>query len=189
MTNPAKYHEFENRDQWRTWLHHNHTAEKEVYLVLYKKRFSHLGLSLEEATEEALCFGWIDSTLKSLDQKRYTLRYSPRTSNSVWSISNIKRVEELIAHGKMTSAGQKKIAEAKANGQWRAAIRRELVDLIPEELEKVLQDKKGALSAYRALPNSLKKRYIYWLQSAKRDDTKRKRIRQIVKEVLNKSDE
>jgi uncharacterized protein YdeI (YjbR/CyaY-like superfamily) len=98
-------------------------------------------------------------------------------------VSNIQRVERLIREGRMTEAGLIKIAEAKENGQWDAAIRREQVDLIPPDLEKALRQRRGALAAYRALPASRKKRYIYWLQTAKRPATQRKRIEKIVEEV------
>lgn len=175
--------EFENRKQWRTWLEKNWATESEAWVVQYKKKFSDQGLSLEEAIEEALCFGWIDSTLNTLDEKRYARRYSPRKADSIWSISNIQRVEKLIAEGKMREAGQRKINEAKENGQWEAAVRREQVDIIPEELESVLRREEGGLAAYRALPDSQKKRYIYWLQSAKREETKQRRIQKIVEEV------
>jgi uncharacterized protein YdeI (YjbR/CyaY-like superfamily) len=134
--------------------------------------------------EEALCFGWIDSTLRRLDERRYILRYTPRKRNSVWSLSNIQRVELLIQDGRMTDAGREAIAEAKKNGQWEAAIRREQVDIIPPDLEKALRSKKGALKAYRDLNASRKKQIIYWLQSAKRSETRRKRIERIVDEVL-----
>ena len=163
----------------------NHAVETEAWLVHYKKKYGDQGLTLDEAVEEALCFGWIDSTLNTLDEKRYVLRYSPRKADSVWSMSNIHRVEKLIAEGKMTEAGQLKIDEAKESGQWEAAVRREQVDIIPEELESALQTKEGALSAYQALSISRKKQYIYWLQSAKREDTKKRRIQKIIEELLN----
>ncbi len=91
-------------------------------------------MTLDEAVEETLCFGWIDSTLRSIGEKRYALRYSPRTRNSIWSMSNINRLEILITEGKMTDAGQSKISLAKENGEWDAAIRREQVDIIPDAL-------------------------------------------------------
>lgn len=149
-------------------------------MVLFKKKYRAEGLALAEAIEEALCFGWIDGTLRSIDEKRYALRFSPRKRNSIWSMSNIERVEKLLAEGRMTEAGKAKIAEAKKNGEWKAAIRREQTDIIPKELETVLRETHGALSAYQALPSSRKKTYIYWLQSAKREETKRKRIQKIV---------
>ena len=143
------------------------------------------GLSLEEAIEEALCFGWIDGKLKSLDEKRYRLRFSPRTAQSIWSMSNIRRVKKLIDEGRMTAAGRQKIAEAKENGEWEAAIRREQVDIIPEALESALRKIDGAITAYQALPASRKKTYIYWLQGAKREETKQSRIQKIIAEVLD----
>jgi uncharacterized protein YdeI (YjbR/CyaY-like superfamily) len=186
MARNTNYLEFGNREQWRTWLEDHHTTESEAWLVLYKKKYQDQGLTLDEAVEEALCFGWIDGTLRSLDEKRYALRYSPRRRRSIWSMSNIQRVEKLLAEGKMTEAGRVKIAEAKENGEWEAAIRREQVEIIPKELESVLRKKEGALSAYRALPKSRKKHFIFWLQSAKRDETKQKRIRKIVEELMAK---
>lgn len=184
MTNPTDCLEFENRDQWRMWLEKNHSTETEAWLIVYKKKHKDQGVALDEAVEEALCFGWIDGKLKSLDEKRYMLRYSPRTANSIWAISNIQRVEKLVAEGKMTEAGYQKIAEAKENGEWEAAIRREQVDIIPKDLESALRKIDGAISAYRSLPDSRKKQYIYWIQTAKREETKQRRIQKILEEVL-----
>jgi uncharacterized protein YdeI (YjbR/CyaY-like superfamily) len=186
MARPTNCLEFDNRDQWRTWLKKNHSTETEAWLILYKKKHQDQGLTLDEAIEEALCFGWIDSTLRSLDERRYTLRYSPRKQNSIWSISNIQRVEKLKAEGKMTEAGKLKVAEASENGEWEAAIRREHVDIIPKDLENALRKREGALSAYQALSASRRKQYIYWLQSAKRAETKQRRIQKIVEEVVSK---
>lgn len=183
MTTPTPSLEFESRAQWRAWLEANHASAAEALLILYKKKFADLGLTLDEATEEALCFGWVDSKLKSLDQQRYTLRYTPRKADSIWSMSNIRRVEQLIAEGKMSAAGQQKIDEAKANGQWDAAIRREQVDVIPEALESALRQVPGAIDAYRLLPATRKKQIIYWLQSAKSEKTQQSRIHKIVEEI------
>jgi uncharacterized protein YdeI (YjbR/CyaY-like superfamily) len=184
MIYPLDCLEFEHRYQWRRWLKNYHSTEPEAWLIVYKKKYEEQGLKLDEAIEEALCFGWIDGKLKSLDRKRYMLRFSPRTATSIWAVSNIKRVEKLIAEGKMAEAGYRKIAEAKANGEWDAAIRREQVDIIPKDLESALRKVDGAITAYQLLPNSQKKRYIYWLQSAKREETKQRRIQKIVDEVL-----
>ena len=99
-------------------------------------------------------------------------------------MSNIHRVEKLIEKGKITEAGYQKISEAKANGEWDAAIRREEVDIIPKELENALRRVDGAITAYQSLPNSRKKQYIYWIQTAKREETKQRRIQKIVEEIL-----
>jgi uncharacterized protein YdeI (YjbR/CyaY-like superfamily) len=186
MTRPEKELEYEHRNQWRRWLEKYHASETAAWLILYKKKYQDLGLALDEAIEEALCFGWIDGQLKSLDEKCYKLRFSPRTAKSIWSISNIHRVEKLRDEGQMTTAGEQKVAEAMENGEWEAAIRREQVDIIPEALESALRKVDGGLTAYKALPASRKKTYIYWLQNAKREETKQRRIQKILDEVLDR---
>jgi uncharacterized protein YdeI (YjbR/CyaY-like superfamily) len=184
MVSLVNHLKFQYRDQWRQWLDRHHAIETEAWLILYKKKYQDQGLTLDEAIEEALCFGWIDGKLKRLDEKRFTLRFSPRTTTSIWSMSNIRRVEKLIEERKMTEAGILKVAEAKENGEWEAAIRREQVDKIPGDLEKALKQVDGALSKYQALTNSRKKQFIFWLQSAKREATKEKRIQKIVEELV-----
>jgi uncharacterized protein YdeI (YjbR/CyaY-like superfamily) len=176
--------DFGHRGQWRSWLEKNHHLESEAWIVIHKKAYEDQGVGLAEAVEEALCYGWIDGKMRSLDKKTYALRFSPRTSSSTWSMSNIQRVERLIQEARMTDWGLRKIAEGKENGQWEAAIRREQVDVIPEGLEKALQQHEGGIAAYRALPTSRKKQIIFWLQSAKRQATMERRIQSVVKEVL-----
>jgi uncharacterized protein YdeI (YjbR/CyaY-like superfamily) len=185
MNNPVDSLEFKDRHQWRSWLENNHMHATEAWLIHYKKIYQGEKLALADAVEEALCFGWIDGKLKSLDETKYVVRYSPRRRNSIWSMSNVRRVGKLIGEGRMTTAGLKKVEEAKESGEWDAAIQREQVDIIPPDLEKALRRKKGALAAYRALPDSRKKQYIYWVQSAKRLATKGRRIQSIVEEVLS----
>jgi uncharacterized protein YdeI (YjbR/CyaY-like superfamily) len=184
MGSPEGFYEFKNRLQWRDWLSDHQGTESLAWLVLYKVKYPGMGLMLDEAVEEALCFGWIDGTLRRMDEKRYLLRFSLCRRDSIWSPRNIQSVDVLIAEGNMTSAGLLKITEAKENGQWEAAIRREDVELIPEDLESALRKVGGAIVTYQALPASRKKRYIYWLQSAKRNDTRERRIKAIIEEIL-----
>ena len=184
MINQTDCLEFEHRGLWRRWLENNYGTEQEAWLIVYKKKYADQGLTLDEAVEEALCFGWIDGKLKSLNKKQYMLRFSPRTANSIWAVRNIQRVEKLIAEGKMEEAGYQKIAEAKANGEWDAVIRREQVNLIPKDLKSALGKIDGAITAYRLLPDSRKKQYIYWLQTAKQEETKQRRIQKIIEEIL-----
>ena len=178
--------EFQQQGQWRDWLMQNCGRLEEAWLLIYKKRYQNMGLSLNQAVEEALCFGWIDSTLKPIDERCYALRFSPRRQDSVWSIRNIQRVEKLQKAGKMMAPGQDAVTHAQKSGAWLQALRREQVDCIPSDLETVLKERDGALSAYQALPDSRKKRFIYWLQTAKHDDTRRRRIERIVDEILDK---
>src|SRR5512136_3086462 len=116
---------FTHRDEWRAWLAANHAIAKEAWLVIHKKHASKSGLSLEDAVEEALCFGWIDGVMHRIDDEKFALRFSPRKKSSVWSQVNKRRVAKLIEQGRMTEAGLAKVKEARANGQWRAATRRE----------------------------------------------------------------
>lgn len=189
MVDERELLEFADRDQWRAWLEINHRKATEAWLVIYKKGRHRGSLSLDEAVEEALCFGWIDGKLKSLDDSRYTLRFSPRRSDSVWSISNIRRVERLIKRGLMTEAGLEKITEARRSGQWDAAISREQTDLIPSDLYNDLRGVKGALAGYRSLPESRKKQLIHWLLTAKTAETRTSRTKAIILEVRERSTE
>jgi uncharacterized protein YdeI (YjbR/CyaY-like superfamily) len=183
MVEPADYLEFHDRNGWRAWLEANHSQADEAWLVHFKKGFQEGTLALSEAVEEALCFGWIDSTLRRIDERRYALRYSPRRPNSIWSQSNQRRVRRLIREGRMTTAGLAAVAQAQENGQWEAAARREQVDRIPPELEEGLRGRPDAREAYLALPPSRRKQLIHWIVSAKRPATRRRRIQAILEEV------
>lgn len=183
MIDDRKLMTLRDGDKWREWLRSHHHDSTEAWLVIFKKGVCEGSLSLDEAIEEALCFGWIDGKLRSLDKQKYSLRFSPRRVNSIWSVSNIRRIERLIKEGKMTEAGLAKVAEARRSGQWDAAIAREWTDKIPPELANALRRRKGAISAYRNLTDSRKKQLLHWLFTAKRAETKRRRIAAIVREV------
>jgi uncharacterized protein YdeI (YjbR/CyaY-like superfamily) len=103
---------------WRAWLKANHAVAKEVWLVLHKKHVTKPCVSLEEATQEAMCFGWVDSLQRRIDDEKHALRFTPRSKRSVWSESNKQRVAALIAQGRMTPAGLAAVEEAKRNGEW-----------------------------------------------------------------------
>jgi uncharacterized protein YdeI (YjbR/CyaY-like superfamily) len=180
----SDYQIFANAIEWREWLKKHHATVKDVWLLLYKKKYRDLGMRLNQAVEEALCFGWIDSTLKSIDEKTYALRFSPRKRNSPWAWSNIQRVEKLIVTGKMTDAGLRTVTEAKENGEWDNAKQREQTNEIPDILLTALRQQEGALAAYKAFKNSRKKQLLYWLESAKREATKKQRIQAIIDEAL-----
>jgi uncharacterized protein YdeI (YjbR/CyaY-like superfamily) len=183
MTDNRPLIAFSDRKEWRTWLESNHDKAADIWLVFYKKGTGKQAFSLADAVEEALCFGWIDGKLKSLDAERYSLRFCPRKANSIWSAGNIQRVEKLIQEGLMTEAGLAKVREAHQSGQWEAAFQRERTDLIPNDLEKALRSEKGALAGYTSLTGSRKKQLLHWLSIAKRPETRQKRIEAIVREV------
>ncbi len=153
--------------------------------MLYKPGPRGIPLSFNEALEEALCFGWVDVMNKRIDDSRYALRFTPRRAGSAWSISNIRRVEKLIAAGLMTKAGLKKVAEAQQNGQWDTALRVEQTDLVPTDVQKALRRRKGALAGYKNLTHSRKRELLRWLLTAKSQATRQRRIEAIVQEVAD----
>lgn len=175
-----------NRSDWRLWLDANHADASNIWLVIQKKHSPAPGLSLDEAVEEALCYGWIDSTLNTRDDQSYLLRFSPRKPGSVWSIRNILRVDKLKAEGRMMEAGLTAVRVAKEGGEWQAAIDRENPEYIPPDLEKALSQDPEASDAYRKLPDSTRKKYVYWLQSAKQMKTRQKRIGEILKLIRDR---
>jgi uncharacterized protein YdeI (YjbR/CyaY-like superfamily) len=112
--------ELERRGDWRMWLRDNHKDSTGVWLVTPKKASGRPHVSYDEAVEEALCFGWVDSKSRSVDDERTSLWFTPRKAKSAWSASNVARVERLERAGQMRAAGRKAVAQAKANGRWPA---------------------------------------------------------------------
>lgn len=168
-----------DRAAWRKWLEDNHTSSESVWLVINKKNSRIRGISLNDAVEEALCFGWIDGRLNIVDDKRYKLLFSPRKSKSIWSKNNKLKIERLIQQGLMTAAGFEKIEAAKKNGSWGAIDSVEKL-VVPIDLQKALDDNPTAKKNFSGSSDSYKKRILYWILSAKRPETRSKRIQQTV---------
>ena len=148
--------------------------------MILKNHVTDPGVHYEEAVEEAVCFGWIDGVMKSTTAEFYFLRFSPRKRGSVWSVSNQKRVEQLITQGRMTEAGMVKVRVAKENGEWEAAIRREETARLPEDVMRALEGNVEAQANFEKYPASQKKQILYWIASAKTDKTRQKRIQGLV---------
>lgn len=178
---------FASRDQWRVWLERNHTREKEVWLIHYKKHTGKSGIAYEDAIEEALCFGWIDGLLQRIDEDRYALRYSPRRKNSIWSETNKRRAKRMVEQGRMTPAGLAKIRQAKESGEWYQAEARERLD-VPPDLEQALAIDKHAGEKFKELTPSRKKQFLYWIASAKKEETRRRRIEELLQMMKEKGD-
>jgi len=170
-----------NRDDWRSWLEENHTSQKEIWLVFFKKHTGKPSLSYDDAVEEALCFGWIDGIMKRIDDEKHAIRYSPRKNKSVWSKSNKKRVERMIKQGRMTEAGLAKVKAAKESGEWHNTTLREDLMEIPHDLKKALATNKQAHENFNNLAPSYKKQFIYWITDAKKEETRQKRIKETVR--------
>jgi uncharacterized protein YdeI (YjbR/CyaY-like superfamily) len=177
MLEIGKRKSFKNRAVWRAWLVKNHAAEKELWLVFYKKNSNKPTVTYDEAVEEALCFGWIDSIIKAIDEEQYATRFSPRKSGSVWSETNKRRVVKMIKQGRMTPIGLAKIQEAKKNGEWDKASQRDDTSVVPDDLKHALQANKQAQRNFETVSRSQKRLFIYWITSAKRDETRQRRIR------------
>jgi uncharacterized protein YdeI (YjbR/CyaY-like superfamily) len=170
-----------NRRQWRTWLQKHHASEEELWLIFYKKHTGKVSLVYEDAVQEALCFGWIDGILKRIDDEKHTVRFSPRRKNSMWSPTNKKRIAKLIASGQMADAGLAKVKEAKRNGQWDNAEVQMPLPNVPPELTKALARSKKAQQNFDNLAPSYRKQYIWWIGSAKREETRLKRINEAIR--------
>jgi uncharacterized protein YdeI (YjbR/CyaY-like superfamily) len=172
---------FENKKEWHNWLERNHLKFKEIWLIHYKKSSNKKNLTHYDAVGEALCFGWIDSTLKRIDEEKYILRYTPRKSKSVWSKINKETAERMILQGKMTKAGLEKINSAKKNGLWETAYTNKIRDKLPSDLEKSLHLDKIAWENFHNFANSYRNMYIGWVKNAKTIETRTKRINEVVK--------
>ena len=168
------------RREWRAWLARNHAASSGVWLVTYKRETGKPRVEYDEAVEEALCFGWIDSRTNKLDEKRSLLWMSPRKARSGWSRTNKERVERLERQGLMTEAGRAAVATAKENGAWAALDAVEALEL-PEDLARALAANPKANANYEAFPPSAKKVILTWIASAKRPETRAKRVEETVR--------
>ncbi|MBN2603877.1 MAG: YdeI/OmpD-associated family protein [Candidatus Thermoplasmatota archaeon] len=172
---------FKNKKEWRTWLENNHATQTEIWLFHYKKKFNKKCISHFDAVEEALCFGWIDNKLKKIDDERYILRYSPRKEKSVWSKINKETAEKMISSGKMTEAGFEKINLAKKHGIWETAYTNKFKEKLPNDLKNALASDKVAWDNFKNFANSYRNMYIGWVENAKVDTTRKKRILEVVK--------
>jgi len=170
-----------NRDDWRAWLRENHDTKKEVWLIYYKKHTGKPRIPYDDAVEEAICFGWIDSIVKKIDDEKFIQKFTPRKGKSKWSETNKKRARKMIEEGKMTKAGLAKIEEAKKSGEWfkKTPTRKELVAF--PELRKALESNKKALDNFNNLTNSYKKNLIGWITSAKREETRKRRLTEAIR--------
>lgn len=133
--------------------------------------------------EEAVCFGWVDSTMQSVDVEKFVLRFSPRRKGAVWAVSNIRRVKKMIAEGKMTLAGMATVEEAHRNGEWDAAIQRENTSKIPPDVQEALAPDEAVQRQFERLPHSHKKQYLWWIAEAKTQATRQRRIQEMIKRM------
>src|SRR5688500_17150586 len=143
-----------DRKTWRQWLQKHHAKEPGVWLIYYKKNTGKSSVSYDESVEEALCFGWIDSTMRPIDEEKYMQRFSPRKPSSVWSALNKRRIEKLQEQGLLAPAGIAAVERAKKNGSWSSLDQIESL-VIPDDFQKALDRNKKALKNFQEFSPSI----------------------------------
>lgn len=178
---------FKTRNQWRKWLEKNHATSDGIWLVYYKKQSGKTSVKYDEAVEEALCFGWIDSKLKSVNEEYYIQYFTRRRKGSVWSKYNLDRVRKMIEAGKMMPAGMSEYQKALDNPKVIYDNRNDMKPVIPDDLLEALKTNRQAHENFLNFSNSNRRIYLFWLNSAKREQTRKARISKIVEfSELNK---
>lgn len=173
--------EAKDRAEWRAWLAANHDKETEVWLVYYKKGTGKASVAYGASVEEALCYGWVDSIIKSLDDTKYARKFTPRKENSQWSPSNIKRVEKMMREGLMTEHGLRLVEAAKRTGQWDAPTQKPALTYeMPAAFTEALRNNAKAQETFDNLAPTYQKQYLAWIETAKRAETKEKRIKESI---------
>ena len=168
-----------DRASWRAWLAEHHADSDGIWFLYYKQHTGKPTVTYDEAVEEALCFGWIDSRVNRIDDERYMQLFTPRKAGSTWSAVNKERVTRLEAAGLITEAGWALIEAARADGSW--AFLDDIDALIePDDLAAALDATPAARATWDGFPSSVRKLALYSVASAKRQATRTKRIQQIV---------
>ena len=171
-----------NREEWREWLQKNYDTKSETWLLFYKKHTGKPSISYGHSVEEALCFGWIDSIIKKIDEDKYVRKFTPRKNTSNWSNLNKKRMLKMIKAGRMTEIGLSKIDPSELDEEKimkEEKLKKELK--IPEFIEKAFKENEKVWENFNKLAYSHKRNFVNWISSAKREATRNKRI----KEALN----
>jgi uncharacterized protein YdeI (YjbR/CyaY-like superfamily) len=170
-----------DREHWRTWLGLNHDKKKGVWLIYYRTGTGKPSIPYDDSVEEALCFGWIDGIIKKLDEEKFARKFMPRKSRSRWSRSNRERAEKMIKEGRMAEPGLARIRDAKESGEWSKAQenRKELV--IPAFFVETLSKNKKASEFFSNLAPTYKRHFVGWVSSAKREETRAKRIKEALR--------
>lgn len=170
-----------NRNDWRRWLSEHYDSEEEIWLIYYKRHTCKPRIQYDEAVEEALCFGWIDSIIRRIDENTYCQRFTPRRKGSKWSTSNIKRIEFLLERGRMTEAGMIPYREAIENPQL-LLDDPPSPDMVspPDDLLSALKGKGRAHGLFMGFSPSYRKNAILWIEAAKKPETRARRIKEVV---------
>lgn len=174
-----------SRAAWRQWLETNHLSKRSVWLICYKKQTNLPTVNWSEAVDEALCFGWIDSTKKTIDEKSFMQLFCPRKPNSTWSKINKDKIERLIEGGQMAPAGLEMVEMARQNGSWTILDEVEAL-VIPVDLEKAMKKHRGSKDYFLSLSKSVRKMILYRVVRSKRVETRQKHIALIVESMAQR---
>ena len=170
----------------RKWLQKNHDKADELLLIFYKKETGKPSIDYEAAVEEALCYGWIDSLVRKLNDEKYARKFTPRNNSSLWSETNKKRVKKVIKEWRMTEFGMEKINTAKKSGAWNKKIEvPKISNDVPKDFIAALNKNKKAKNNFDKIPPSHKKRYYMWINHAKKKETRDRRIIESVQLLSN----
>jgi len=176
---------FKSQSDFRKWLEEHHATSKELLVGFYKKSSGRRSITWPESVDEALCFGWIDGIRRSLDEISYTIRFTPRRSSSIWSAINIKRVQELSDQGMMRPAGFKAFEARKENKSGIYSYEQRS-DRLPEPYEKRFKRNKRAWAFFEAQPPWYRKTAGWWVVSAKKEETRLKRLMKLIEDSANR---
>jgi uncharacterized protein YdeI (YjbR/CyaY-like superfamily) len=174
-----------DRSVWRSWLAENHASEREVWVVFQKKHTGQVCMSYEDSVEEALCFGWIDSIVKRLDDDSYARKFTPRTDNTNWSEPNKRRVAKCIKEGRMTAIGLARVGYANPENYHAPArpspksARRP--SALPLFITRALRGNATVWKNFNSLPPSHQRNYIGWITQAKREETQERRLNEAIR--------
>lgn len=191
MSAQLEQREFGSRGEWRAWLEANHDTAPGLWLVFFKKHTGRQGLTYDEAVEEAICFGWIDGTVKRLDDERYMQKLTPRSGRgTTWSESNLRRARRMIDAGLMTEAGRRRLGDAlerfEATGEVHRPPRADASEL-PAPLRAMLEGDAAARAAFEALPPSHRRQHLGWVMEAKKAETRTRRMAEVVRVLASGS--
>jgi uncharacterized protein YdeI (YjbR/CyaY-like superfamily) len=164
------------RPHWRKWLAAHHGSESEIWLVFHKRDSGVASLAYEDAVEEALCYGWIDSVIRRIDGARYARKFTPRRADSKWSSANRRRYADLAAHGRLAAPGLNRAPTTRSGDAPRPSVAQ-----LPSYIEKALRTDPRAWRTFEHLAASHRRAYIAWIDSAKREETKQRRLREALR--------
>ena len=167
--------------QWRDWLTEHHASESEVWLIFHKRPAGVASIDYKDALDEALCFGWVDSLIKRLDNRRYARKFTPRRADSRWSAVNRKRYAELKAAGRLNPPGIERPPTDRGYGP--RPERLPMPSKLPAYIRTALRSNAMASRHFDALPLSERRRYVAWIESAKREETKLRRLQEAIRHL------